>query len=176
MHIRALTFDDAAAYQAFRLEGLKQYPDAFRSAYEDDIHKPLAWAQQRIVPSPDNPDGFVLGAFDDAATQPLIAATSLETSTARKVKHVAHVLGMLVAPTHTGKGIGAALLQALIARAQEISYVEQLHLTVTSTNEVAIALYERHGFIRDGIERRALKIGTRYFDKLHISLLLRGSF
>jgi RimJ/RimL family protein N-acetyltransferase len=172
MHLRALNINDAATYHAFRLEGLRLYPDAFRSAYEDDIKKPIEWAQKRIVASSDNPDGFVLGAFDDEASQQLIGATSLETSSARKVKHVAHVLGMLTAPTHTRKGIGSALLQTLIDQARKISYVEQLHLTVTSTNATAIALYERHGFSRDGIERRALKIGTQYFDKLHMSLLL----
>lgn len=172
MHIRALNIEDAATYHAFRLEGLKLYPDAFRSAYEDDIKKPIEWAKKRIVPSSDNPNGFVLGVFEDETTQQLIGATSLEASSARKVKHVAHVLGMLVAPAHTRQGIGNALLQDLIDRARTISYVEQLHLTVTSTNSTAIALYERHGFTKDGIERRALKIDEQYFDKLHMSLLL----
>jgi RimJ/RimL family protein N-acetyltransferase len=171
MHIRILTINDAVAYHSFRLEGLRLYPDAFRSAYEDDVKKPLAWAQKRIVPSSDNPDGFVLGAFDEADDQ-LIGATSLETSAALKVKHCAHVLGMLVAPAHAGKGIGGELLKALINKASAISYVEQLHLTVTSTNATAIALYEHHGFTHDGIERRALKIGEQYFDKLHMSCLL----
>jgi RimJ/RimL family protein N-acetyltransferase len=171
MHLRALTIDDAAAYHAFRLEGLRLHPDAFRSAYEDDAKKPVEWAQKRIAPASDNPHGFALGAFDEATHQ-LIGATSLETSASRKVKHVAHVLGMFVSPAHTGKGIGASLLQALIAKAQLIPELEILHLTVTSSNESAIALYERHGFTRDGIERRALKIGAQYFDKLHMSRLL----
>jgi RimJ/RimL family protein N-acetyltransferase len=171
MHLRALTLDDAAAYHAFRLEGLRLYPDAFRSAYEDDLKKPLEWAQKRIAPSSDNPHGFVHGAFDEA-TQQLIGATSLETTPSRKVKHVAHILGMLVAPAHARKGIGAALLQALIVKAKIIPELELLHLTVTSTNETAIALYERHGFTRDGVERRALKIGEQYFDKLHMSRML----
>lgn len=169
--IRPLTVDDAANYHAFRLEGLRLYPDAFRSSYEDDIHKPLAWAQKRIASSSENPHGIALGAFDEASHQ-LIGTIVLETTARRKLRHVADVVGMLVAPSHSGKGVGSALLYALIAQAQGIPELELLHLTVTSTNESAIRLYERNGFEREGIERHVMKIGEQYFDKLHMSLEL----
>ncbi len=172
MSLRSLTVDDAAAYHAFRLEGLRWYPDAFRSAYEDDVLKPIEWARRRIAASKDNPHGFVLGAFEDQAYHSLIGAIALDTTYARKIRHVAHVMGMLVAPAHVGKGIGAALLRALIDRAKTIDSLEQLHLTVTASNASAIALYERHGFTRDGLERRAMKVGDEYFDKLYMSRYL----
>ena len=47
-----------------------------------------------------------------------------------------------------------------------------LTLTVTAENASAVRLYERHGFAGYGTLRRAIKVGGRYHDKLHMALVL----
>jgi ribosomal protein S18 acetylase RimI-like enzyme len=79
---------------------------------------------------------------------------------------------MYVAPEHAGRGAGRALLAECVVRARRIDGLEQLYLTVTTSNERAVRLYERAGFRTFGVEQRALKIGGVYFAKSHMVLPL----
>ncbi|MDE2047115.1 MAG: GNAT family N-acetyltransferase [Betaproteobacteria bacterium] len=170
MHIRRLGADDAAAYHAFRLDALRRHPEAFRSDAADEAAKPASWAVARLLPSADNPHGFALGAFD--ADGRMAGTVVLETTARLKLRHRADVLGMVVAPALAGQGVGGLLLQRLVAQARQVPHLELLHLTVTHGNARAIALYERHGFVRDGVERAVMKIGAQYHDKQHMTLAL----
>ncbi|MGQ0839105.1 ribosomal protein S18-alanine N-acetyltransferase [Actinokineospora sp.] len=61
-----------------------------------------------------------------------------------------HTLGVDLA--WQGKGIGKALLRAMLARAEEAD--AQVFLEVRVDNVAAIALYESHGFSTIGLRRR----------------------
>jgi ribosomal protein S18 acetylase RimI-like enzyme len=78
------------------------------------------------------------------------------------------VLGMGVAATHRGRGVGSALLRATLqaASARGITRVE---LVVRADNAAAIALYERHGFELEGRLRDYLFIDGRAFDALQMA-------
>ena len=56
-------------------------------------------------------------------------------------------LAIAVVPNARGKGIGGALLDALLARASEAGH-DAISLSVDKLNEGAIHLYEEHGFER----------------------------
>jgi len=172
MNIRQLGIDDAATYHALRLRMLRIYPDAFTSSYEEDVEKPLSWAQKRLVPGPDAPDDFVLGAFDEDGR--LTGSIGLSVEARQKQRHKGFVFGMYVAPESAAQGIGRALLGACIERAQRIAGLEQLGLTVTASNLRAVRLYELAGFKAFGIEERAIKVGDEYFAKAHMVLPLSG--
>jgi ribosomal protein S18 acetylase RimI-like enzyme len=87
------------------------------------------------------------------------------------VRHIGHVIGMMVRSEARGAGIGALLLEACIGEARHAG-LEMLTLTVTAENAGAVRLYERHGFVAYGTLRRAIKVGGRYHDKLHMALAL----
>lgn len=61
-----------------------------------------------------------------------------------------HTIG--VDPGWQGKGIGKALLRALLARADAVA--APVFLEVRTDNTAAIGLYEAHGFTRIGMRRR----------------------
>jgi ribosomal-protein-alanine N-acetyltransferase len=61
-----------------------------------------------------------------------------------------HTIG--VSPEFQGRGIGTALLAALLARADEL--FAPVFLEVRTDNTAAISLYERHGFTRIGLRKR----------------------
>ena len=65
---------------------------------------------------------------------------------------VAH-LGMQVARSHRGRGIGSALLEASIEWARQAG-AHKVALEVWPHNEAAIALYEKFGFEREGYLRK----------------------
>jgi [ribosomal protein S18]-alanine N-acetyltransferase len=61
-----------------------------------------------------------------------------------------HTIG--VDPGWQGKGVGKALLRALLARADAVA--APVFLEVRTDNTAAIGLYEAHGFTRIGMRRR----------------------
>jgi ribosomal protein S18 acetylase RimI-like enzyme len=169
MEVRRLVETDAAAYRELRLRALREHPDAFTSSFEEDELKPLDWARQRLAHRPEAPHDFVLGAF---AERMLVGILGLSVEPRRKIRHIGEVFGMYVAPECAGRGVARLLLDACIARARETG-LEQLRLTVTESNARAKSLYERAGFRAFGLERNAVKVGDRYFDKCHLALALR---
>ena len=62
-------------------------------------------------------------------------------------------LAIAVVPNARGKGVGSALLEALLERARSEGY-PSLSLSVDRLNKGAIALYEQHGFQRVDETRR----------------------
>ena len=68
-------------------------------------------------------------------------------------KHVG-VLGMGLLPDYRGRGIGKRLLGELLER----SPFERVELSVFADNTVAISLYEKAGFVHEGLKRRAVKL------------------
>lgn len=170
MVIRRLTKADASAYHALRLQALAAHPEAFTSSPEQERLKPATWAEERLCVSSSNPHGFVLGALSGSGE--LVGYVGLKTAARLKVRHKGGLYSMYVSKTYAGKGIGTALVQRCIAEARKIPHLEQLTLTVTSTNQRAIRLYEAHGFKTFGVEPKALKQDGGYLDKTYMVLFL----
>ena len=63
--------------------------------------------------------------------------------------------GIFVAPKARGRGVGSALLEAVMQEAKRRGY-ESLRLDVINTNPRARALYERHGFHAKGTHHLTL--------------------
>jgi len=87
-----------------------------------------------------------------------------------KTAHKGNIYGMYVSHANRGRGIGKLLLQDLLARARNLDGLEQVHLTVVSTNAAAKNLYRSVGFETYGVERKALKSSGQYFDEDWMSL------
>lgn len=86
---------------------------------------------------------------------------------------VAHVrtIGLAVHPDYAGQGIGSQLLRAVIDLADNWLNVTRLSLGVYSHNHRAIDLYERHGFVREGLSRGISFGHGRYLDSLEMARL-----
>lgn len=164
MEIRRLTTADAAAYRALRLRGLREHPEAFTSSWDEDEAQPLAASQARLA----SPQQVLWGAFDGNVLRGIVG---LELLRRAKERHKAKVVGMYVPADAAGHGIGAALLQALLAHARRVG-LDGLVLTVTEGNAAALRLYCRAGFQAFGTEPRAIRVDGRAFGKVHMHLAL----
>ena len=164
LEIRPLAASDAAAYRELRLRGLREHPEAFTSSYEEDVQKPVEVTEARLASARQS----FWGAFRG---KELCGAVGMEREGRAKVRHRAKVVGMYVAPEATGQGVGAQLLQALLAQARAEG-LQSLVLTVTDSNDGARRLYERCGFRSFGIEPRAIQVGSSYYAKNHMVLAL----
>jgi RimJ/RimL family protein N-acetyltransferase len=79
-------------------------------------------------------------------------------------------LGMGIAATHRGRGIGTALLGATTAGAFARG-LERIELIVRADNVAAIALYRRAGFVQEGLLRRYLIVDGVACDALQMARL-----
>jgi ribosomal protein S18 acetylase RimI-like enzyme len=155
IEVRRLAADDAPLYRDIRLEALRLAPDAFASTFEAENARPLSWFTERLGGS------HVLGAFGD---EKLVGIASLVILQSAKMTHKGHLVGMYVRPDARRSGVGRRLVEAIIETARE--HVEVVQLTVVAGNEAARRLYAGLGFEEYGLERKALKLGDRYFDEI----------
>ena len=172
--VRRLTPSDAPAYHALRLRAFHDHPEAFTSSYEEEVGKPLTYAQQRLAA---NSTARFWGAFvpgPHSAAEVLVGSVGLEREQRLKNRHKAVLIGMYVAPEQARRGLGQALLAALLADARSTD-LELLVLTVTQGNRGAEQLYLEAGFASFGIEPRAIKLGEQRFGKNHMFLQLVSS-
>lgn len=161
MKIRLLSESDAQSYREIRLRSLKNDPEAFGSTYEQEVNRPLEKFAERIHYTKDQ---FTLGCFDD--NDSLIGIVNFVRESRHKTAHKGNIYGMYINPDFRGRGLGKSLLLALIERAtRECSGLEQIHLTVVSSNESAKRLYLSLGFEVYGVEPNALKFDGHYFDE-----------
>jgi ribosomal-protein-alanine N-acetyltransferase len=68
------------------------------------------------------------------------------------------VMTIAVRPSHQGQGLGSALLQRMI-EASDAAGVRRVLLEVEVDNDAAIGLYERFGFVRNGIRPNYYGLG-----------------
>jgi ribosomal protein S18 acetylase RimI-like enzyme len=86
--------------------------------------------------------------------------------------HVIQVQGLAVHPVDRRRGVATALLTAAEKRLRD-RRTRKLSLRVLSTNEAAIILYERLGFIREGVLREEFFINGGYVDDVLMTKHLR---
>ena len=165
--VRALVEADLPAYKALRDAMLEAHPDAFTSDADTERSRASDSYRSRLGIEPSGSARFTLGAFVDGTLQ---GAISCERDERVKVRHIGHVIGMMVSASARGRGIGRALLRECIARARHCAELEMLTLSVTASNAPAVALYEAEGFENYGLLHNAIKLGERYYDKALMTL------
>ncbi len=97
----------------------------------------------------------------------LVGMAGLIISDTSKEAHKGRLVGMYVCPSSRGIGVGRQLVHAIIEFARQ--RVDLIQLAVVSENKVALELYTRLGFVEYGLEKRALKQGSRYYDEVHMA-------
>ena len=83
-------------------------------------------------------------------------------------------LGMGIVPAYRGRGLGLRLIQAALAQAWAARFV-RVELDVHADNARAIALYEKVGFIREGVARAAVFIDGEYRDAINMAIVDRAN-
>lgn len=107
------------------------------------------------------PNRVLIMANDDNSP---IGLAQLDISSFKKHSHVAFFC-MLINRDYRGKGLGTKLLHELMRMAKDEFKIEVLFLDVFSENR-AINLYKRVGFVQCGSEARFMKEGLKYLEKV----------
>jgi ribosomal protein S18 acetylase RimI-like enzyme len=106
MVLRTLTTTDAGAYQALRLRSLREHPEAFALALEEEQQTSLETVARRLERS--STERYILGAFEG---ENLIGILSFRRWEGLKIRHRASIGGMYVRPELRGRGVGKTLLK-----------------------------------------------------------------
>jgi len=169
--LRKLGEADAFAYRDVRLFALRESPTAFGASYEQESAMMgdafIAHYRARVV----EPAGFVIGAFEVDGS--LVGTAGLFFNAGLKSQHKALLWGIFVRPSARHQGLASRLVAAVILAARAIPGLEQINLSVVSTNENAIRLYLAAGFKCYGCEPRALRVDGIAHDENLMSLDLR---
>jgi len=167
MEIRTLTADDAPEWWRLRLESLEGDPGAFSASLQDHRKLSLEDVQRRLGVGSE--DAFVIGAFE---LDSLTGMAGFCREPGEKNRHKGRIWGVYLTPKLRGAGLGRRLVQSVIDGARAIDGLEQILLSVAATQTAAARLYRSLGFVRFGLEPRALKIGDRYIDEEYLILKL----
>lgn len=161
MQIRRLTATDAAEYREIRLKSLKEHPEAFGMAFEEEEKIPLEDIVKRFEQHAMSEENIVLGAFVEGR---LIGILGFARYPLQKFRHVAHMNQTYVAPETRGLGAGKALMTAALEHGRKLPGLEKVILSVVPDNIAARKLYLWAGFETYGLEKKGLKVGERYYD------------
>lgn len=169
MIIRPLTAADASAFHALRLRALREAPQAFGSAYEDELTRTPEQTVARLQAG--NPDSHVFGAFEG---EELVGLAALWREAGQKVRHRASIHAVYVVPEARGRGIARQLIQHIIVHARGLEGLRDVALAVTVGNAAARQVYVAAGFVPYAIEPRHLFIDGVYYDFEHMIFDLEG--
>ncbi len=116
-------------YKNFRLKALKEEPEAFGAAYDEELLFPKETWQQWIT--------NMMFALEDGTIVGMIGA--VPDASLPKVQ----LVSFYVLPTKRGQGIGAALIKNMI---NKFAREKQIVLNVVPTNIDLMPYYEKLGF------------------------------
>ena len=80
---------------------------------------------------------------------------------------------MGVVPDYRGRGIGARLIDQALTRAFATGFV-RVELSVRADNQRAVQLYEKVGFVREGLLRDAVFVDGEFHNTIAMALIDPG--
>ena len=87
--------------------------------------------------------------------------------------HIVYLGGIAVHPFFAGKGEGIKMMKEIIEYAKQNGFL-RIELSVASSNEKAIRLYEKAGFVKEGLLKKFtyLKSENKYLDEVMMAYLI----
>lgn len=101
----------------------------------------------------------------------IVGNLGFELCTNPRRRHVGS-LGMGVKDNHQGRGVGSALLSAIVDLTDNWLNIKRIELTVYTDNQAAIALYDKFGFVIEGESKDFAFRNGEFVDAYHMARLV----
>ena len=168
VHIRIATPEDAQTYDNY-MKGIFQerLPTLIPSRHSAPLQ--LSEVEKFISQHDGTAKSVLYLAFENSE----IAGTAHLTSIERKELDHTVTLGLNVKKGLRGRRIGSALLRNLMDWAKKKTAIERIELEVLANNQHAISMYEKVGFVKEGVKKSAVKKSSEYIDIIIMGIILR---
>lgn len=163
--VRKLAAQDVAEYMAF-LEQIDR--ETSYLLWEPGERKLNVATLRRRIEAADGNEGIRLVAEDEGR---IIGFLVAKRGVSKRIRHRAN-FAMGVLRAEWGQGIGTRLLERLEQWTRE-NQIWRLELTVMANNQRAIVLYERMGYMREGIKQSAIILDGEAVDEIVMGKLLK---
>jgi putative acetyltransferase len=86
--------------------------------------------------------------------------------------HKVYLGGLAIHPDKSGKGEGAKMMEEIITFCKQNNFL-RVELSVSTENEKAIRLYERSGFVKEGVMKKFtyLESENKFLDEVMMALI-----
>jgi putative acetyltransferase len=158
LSVRRVRVEDAAAITLAVAD-----PEVFGGLLQMPYPSEAMW-RQRIEAGlkPDAPDLHLVAERDGQ----VVGMAGLHPAGSHPRRAHVRSLGLWVHPGHQAQGVGTALMQALLDYADNWLGALRLELGVYADNGRALRLYERCGFVREGLQRGYALRNGRFVDSI----------
>ncbi|MGG2055287.1 GNAT family N-acetyltransferase [Lysinibacillus pakistanensis] len=155
--IRAATEEDAENMLAIQSEVLAEvdYLITTLEEFQQTIDEQRKWIQGKL----ENERELILIA---QYQEKIVGWLVFQSPNRKRLAHTGS-FGMMILKEYRGLGIGKRLLEKLLKWAELNPYIEKISLGVFSTNESAIALYKKMGFVEEGRKINEIKLNDKQY-------------
>lgn len=175
-HVRSAVEADAAALLDLQNHVVATDPHTVREPGEQQrtLEEQTGWVRAMLAA----PAHLLLVAAEGGEPVPpgralILGALSFRNGDRRKVAHHGH-FGIGVRAEHRGRGVGSALIGALLDWAAEGPILEKICLGTLATNTGAQRLYQRMGFVEESRSPRYFKLGPgKYVDDIQMAMYVK---
>lgn len=162
--VRTIRVEDAEAYLELGKSILAE--EIYSLTCVDELNMTLEEEKKWIQSNLDNPNNLIIVAEFEGK---LVGQLDFSNGHRRRIAHTGE-FGMGVRKDFRDKGVGSLILKALIDWAKNHDVIEKINLRVHHTNNRAIKMYEKHGFIKEGVRLKELKYEGQYVDMVLMRL------
>ena len=160
--IRPMEPGDAAGFAA-----LRRIPAVYDTLLAVPSETDAFWVDNLAASDPDY-HGFVAVLDDGFGGETLIGAAGLQVMRTPRKRHRGD-LGVMIHPDYQNMGVATALMERLLDLADNWLMLVRVELDVFPDNAAALHLYEKLGFEREGVLRKAAVRNGRYEDLVQMS-------
>jgi RimJ/RimL family protein N-acetyltransferase len=169
--LRAPEEGDMPAWVAYERAQFQSDPHKVTEESEFDGSEAGQWA--RLREPIERPGCLVVVACPADRPREIIGDLMFQNGKMAKMAHQGH-FGIAVAGPWRGKGIGGAMIGAMLDWAGASPLIEKVSLGVWAVNLGAIRMYERAGFREEGRRLAYFKLGPgRYVDDVQMSIWVK---
>ena len=165
IEIRSIKISDAEKFAALQKELAKETKFMMREIEECTMNTENA---KQLIENVQKSNNFLFVAEVD---NEIVGFASASKGAYNRIKHCAYIVTG-IRKAYQGKGIGNQFFKALDDWAKD-EKLRRLELTVMTHNLRAKSLYEKNGFVEEGIKKDAMCIDGEYINEYYMGKILK---